>query len=65
MRSNKTQISHEGANVQDLIIRCELARLAGAKASSLEECPYNEDKDPVLRAMWQDGFVTSKLYGSR
>ena len=58
-----TGVLDKGANVLNFNIRCELARSEGAKASNLDECPYNENNDPVLRAMWQDGFVTSKLYG--
>lgn len=29
----------------------------------LEHCPYDECTDPILRAIWQNAFVTSRLYG--
>ena len=29
----------------------------------LELCPYDEAQTPVLRAIWQDAFVTARLYG--
>lgn len=34
-----------------------------AVSGSLEHCPYDEFKDPILRAIWQDAFVTARLYG--
>jgi hypothetical protein len=37
---------------------------AGMEPSiSLDHCPYDEREDPILRAIWQDAFVTSRLYG--
>jgi hypothetical protein len=37
---------------------------AGLEPSiSLDHCPYDECEDPILRAIWQNGFVTSRLYG--
>jgi hypothetical protein len=29
----------------------------------LEQCPYDEAQSPVLRAIWQNAFVTARLYG--
>jgi len=48
---------------------CLKARNDGRIAASdpvayLALCPYDEIRDPVLRAMWQDGFVVTRLYGS-
>jgi hypothetical protein len=39
--------------------------LAAAKnrEGRLEHCPYDEVRNPVLRAIWQDAFVTARLYG--
>ena len=53
----------------DHVLEYESARAAGANAASNEklgydDCPYDEDHEPVLRAMWQDGFLTTKLYGT-
>jgi hypothetical protein len=37
---------------------------AGMEPSiSLDHCPYDEYEDPILRAIWQDAFITSRLYG--
>jgi hypothetical protein len=37
---------------------------AGMEPSiSLDHCPYDECEDPILRAIWQNAFVTSRLYG--
>jgi len=37
---------------------------AGKEPSgSLDHCPYDECEDPILRAIWQNAFVTSRLYG--
>jgi hypothetical protein len=37
---------------------------AGMEPSiSLDHCPYDECEEPILRAIWQDAFVTSRLYG--
>jgi hypothetical protein len=46
----------------------EQARDGGAAAGmeptiSLDQCPYDECEDPILRAIWQNAFVTSRLYG--
>lgn len=30
---------------------------------SLDRCPYDEQGEPLLRAIWQDAFATAKLYG--
>jgi len=43
---------------------CDRARLEGAKAASLDDCPYSSERDPLLWAIWQDAFVTEKLYQS-
>lgn len=45
------------------------ARSAGAAAASTgklqyDDCPYGEAREPILRAMWQDGFLTTKLSGA-
>jgi hypothetical protein len=38
--------------------------VAGMEPSiSLDHCPYDECEDPILWAIWQDVFVTSRLYG--
>jgi hypothetical protein len=47
---------------------CRKAREEGSAAArapdgSLDQCPYNEQQDPILRANWQDAFVTARLYG--
>jgi len=44
------------------------ARVEGLAAGKdtegrLEHCPYDEDQTPVLRAIWQNAFVTARLYG--
>lgn len=49
-------------DMSDFDSDCEQAKSAGAKAASLDECPYSADQDPLLRAIWQDAFVTAKLY---
>ena len=53
----------------DDVSEYERARTAGVNAASSEklgydDCPYDEDHEPILRAMWQDGFLTTKLYGT-
>ena len=53
----------------DDVSEYERARTAGASAASSEnlgydDCPYDADNEPILRAMWQDGFLTTKLYGA-
>jgi hypothetical protein len=59
----------QGVYVADHVLVFERARTAGANAASSEklgydDCPYDEDHEPILRAMWQDGFLTTKLYGT-
>jgi hypothetical protein len=34
-----------------------------AKEGRLEHCPYDEAQTPVLRAIWQNAFITARLYG--
>lgn len=46
----------------------EIARSEGISASKdpasqLDHCPYDEQREPLLRAIWQDAFATSRLYG--
>ena len=46
----------------------EIARNEGITAGSdpagqLAHCPYDEQREPLLRAIWQDAFATSRLYG--
>ena len=60
---------YRGVSVAGHGLEYERARAAGANAASNEQlgyddCPYDEDHEPVLRAMWQDGFLTTKLYGT-
>ena len=33
------------------------------KEGRLEHCPYDEAQTPVLRAIWQNAFITARLYG--
>jgi hypothetical protein len=47
---------------------CRKAREEGRAAAhapggNLDQCPYNEQQNPILRANWQDAFVTARLYG--
>jgi hypothetical protein len=47
--------------------KCRKAREEGRAAAlapdgSLDQCPHNE-KEPMLRANWQDAFVAARLYG--
>lgn len=47
---------------------CRKAREEGSAAAhepdgNLDQCPYNEQQDSILRANWQDAFVTARLYG--
>jgi hypothetical protein len=58
-----------GVYMADHVLEFERARTAGANAASSEklgydDCPYDEDHETILRAMWQDGFLTTKLYGT-
>jgi hypothetical protein len=53
----------------DFAAQCEKARDDGAatgckESTTLDLCPYKEEQDPVLRALWQDAFVTARHYGS-
>jgi hypothetical protein len=46
---------------------CRKAREEGSAAAhapdgNLDQCPYDE-QEPILRANWQDAFVTARLYG--
>lgn len=55
--------------VTDHALEYERARAAGASAASsdklgYDDCPYDEGLEPILRALWQDGFVSTKLYGT-
>lgn len=48
----------------------EIARNEGVAASNdpdgqLDHCPYDEQRQLLLRAIWQDAFATSRLYGDR
>lgn len=58
-----------GRKMPDFARDCLKARNDGRIAASdpvahLALCPYDEIRDPVLRAMWQDGFVVTRLYWS-
>ena len=51
----------------DFATPCEQASAEGTetgnkKSGSLEHCPYTEEHDPVLRALWQNAFVATRLY---
>lgn len=53
----------------DHLFEYEKARAAGVKAASsdnlgYDDCPYDGNDELILRAIWQDGFLTTKLYGS-
>lgn len=48
-------------------LEAENARNEGKAASrdpagQLDHYPYDEQREPLLRAIWQDAFATSKLY---
>jgi hypothetical protein len=43
--------------------REEGSAAAHAPDGNLDQCPYNEQQNPILRANWQDAFVTARLYG--
>lgn len=43
--------------------RAEGAAAGKDREARLELCPYDEAQSPVLRAIWQDAFVTARLYG--
>jgi hypothetical protein len=54
--------------IDDNDAECRRAREEGSAAAhapdgSLDQCPYNEQQDPILMANWQDAFVTARLYG--
>lgn len=58
-----------GVDMSDFDQQCAQARSDGGDAARSEriaydECPYTEQGDPLLRAMWQDGFIVGKLYGA-
>jgi len=63
-----TSLLSKGVSVADHLSEYEKARAAGASAASSElgydDCPYDGDHELILRAMWQDGFLTTKLYGT-
>jgi hypothetical protein len=42
--------------------RDEGSAMAAEPDGSLDRCPYDEQQDPILRAIWQDAFVTARLY---
>lgn len=51
----------------DFATQCGQASAEGTeagnkKSGSLDYCPYTEEHDPVLRALWQNAFVTAGLY---
>jgi len=57
----------KGGCVADHVLEYERARTADAEAVSskklgYDDCHYDEDHEPILRATWQDAFLTTKLY---
>jgi hypothetical protein len=57
-----------GLVMQNIFSALEKARSEGAAAGEdrtkkLDDCPYGELDDPMFRAIWQDAFATSRLYG--
>ncbi len=63
-------IDMPGTVMPNFSARCRRARDEGSAAAkepdaSLDQCPYSEEHDPVLRANWQDAFVMARLYGDR
>ncbi|RYF22516.1 MAG: hypothetical protein EOO77_03930 [Oxalobacteraceae bacterium] len=57
-----------GIVMQGMVDAADRARNEGVvtsrdPAGRLDHCPYGEHQDPVLRAVWQDAFAASKLYG--
>jgi len=59
-----------GIAMNTLSSEAEIARNEGVAASNdpdgqLDHCPYDEQRQPLLRAIWQDAFTTSRLYGDR
>jgi len=46
-----------------LIAQTEGLAAGKEKEGRLEHCPYDEAQTPVLRAIWQNAFITARLYG--
>ena len=64
----KPGVGRLGISMNVLSREEEIARNEGISASKdpasqLDHCPYDEQREPLLRAIWQDAFATARLYG--